>query len=221
MPMPQKTTAPSNTYANRWRWWYPAIADWLLRNPGGRTQDCAKELGKHANTISMIMNTDLFRDYMAQRRRDWTALHDDAIRHKLTRVAETSLDILHDSLEKKRDQIPISTLRDIGTSALDRLGYSPNKAAPAVGVVNVQSGPTFVLPVNTDALREAQEAIRLAEARRAAVAAEAAPQLLQQPDVEVPDELSAFVESAVRDLEGPGASPDPAEGFPRTLPSDQ
>lgn len=215
-------TAPSNPYRDRWRWWYPAIADWMIRNPQGKLTDCAKELGKHVNTISMITNTDLFRDYLARRRQDWQQIHDDALREKTMRVATASLDAIALSLEKKKDQVPIGMLNTIATSALDRLGYSPNKQAPAVGSVHVHqngSGPLMVA-VNADALREAQQAIRTAEARRSALAQPIATEIEDVVDA-VPDEVSSFVESALKQLDEPSRDSDAAEGLPRTLPSDQ
>lgn len=162
-------TAPSNPYAHRWGWWYPAIADWMIANPGRRLQDCARDLNKSPTTISMIVNTDLFKDFLATRRREWESVHDFALRSKTTKVAELGLDILLESLEKKRSTVPISTLSEITTSALDRLGYSPNKPQASVQINNIQqSGGVTVVPVSVDALREAQEAIRLAQSRRAA-----------------------------------------------------
>lgn len=214
--------ANANPANNRFRWWYPAIADWMLRNPGKPLMECAKELGKHANTIYMITSADMFKTYFAERQKDWVTRHDAALREKTMRVAEGALDALAVAVEKKKDQIPVATLTTIATSALDRLGYSPNKAAPAIGAVNVQqnSGPTFVT-VDASALLEAQAAIRAAEKRRAAVDIEGAapPTLLHQPDVEVPDDVSAFVESAVRELT-PESRVESAPEFPRTLPSD-
>lgn len=212
---------PNNPANNRWRWWYPAIADWMLRNPGKPLADCAKELGKHANTIYMITSADMFKTYLVERQKEWTSRHDAALREKTMRVAEGALDALAVAVEKKRDQIPVATLTTIATSALDRLGYSPNKAAPAIGAVNVQqnNGPTFV-SVDAAALLEAQAAIRAAEKRRAAVVPEgAAPPLLSQPDVEVPEDVSSFVESAVRELT-PESRVESAPGFPRTLSTD-
>lgn len=161
----------NNPYNGRWRWWYPAIADWMIRNPDGKMVDCARELGKHVNTISMIVNTDLYKDYLAKRRQEWQQTHDHALQAKLTKVAGSALDILHDVLEKKRDQVPIGQLKDIGISALDRLGYSPNKAqTPGLTVVS-NGGQVNVMPVPLAAIQEAQAAIRAAQAKRIAGAA--------------------------------------------------
>src|SRR5678815_4847907 len=46
----EDTRGVSNPYEGRWRWWYSAISDWMLRNPGGTMADCAAELGRGAST---------------------------------------------------------------------------------------------------------------------------------------------------------------------------
>lgn len=162
---------PKNPFESRWRWWYPAIADCMIANPGYKMADIAKELGRATNTIGMIVNTDLFKDYLANRRKEWEARHDHALRAKTTKVALSALDILSEQLEKKRDTIPINAVAGIATNALDRLGYSPNKpAAVQVNNYNGNGAGAVVMPVNADALQEAREAIRVAQQKRAALA---------------------------------------------------
>lgn len=138
----------------------------MIRNPGGKLCDCAKELNKNQNTISMIANSDMFRDYLAQRKAEWRETHDFAILSKVTAVAEKSLDTLLTQLEKKGDQVPVQVMAEIATSTLDRLGYGP-KQQPGVQV-NVQQNDNRVqVAVGANELLEAREAMRRAESRRA------------------------------------------------------
>jgi len=161
---------PKNPYEGRWRWWYEGIADWMIAHPGGRLQDCARDLNKNSSTISMIINSDVFRDYLAKRRAEWRERHDFALTSKTTKVAEAALDCLLVQLEKKKDQVPINTISEIATSALDRLGYSPQKTqAPSVQVNVQQNNDAKVIhaAVSPEALQEAREALRIAERNRA------------------------------------------------------
>lgn len=208
---------PKNPYENRWRWWYPAIADAMLRNPDYSQEKIARELGKTPVTISMIVNTDLFRDYFAQRRKDWERTHDASLVQKTMKVASSALDILAESMEKKRDSIPIGQLTQIATSALDRLGYSPNKpAAPAGGLtVNAQNAQ-LVMPVSADQLREAQDAIRLAQSRRVAPI----PVLPEPQTVEVLREESLDFSALDDHGELPSDEAGSAGGLPRVMSSD-
>jgi len=205
---------PSNPYENRWKWWYPAIADWMVANPGRPLRECAKDLGRGESTIYMIATTDLFKDFLANRRKEWEQRHDFSLREKTTRVAESALDILSEVLEKKRDTIPLARIAEIGFGALDRLGYAPQKqAAVAVNVQqNGNGNGVVVLPVNSDALREAQEAIRVAQAKRAALPSPSLPALENPDDFPVLD-LTADEGSTEGNLDAAGE-------FPRTLPAD-
>lgn len=165
-PQLRRGSAPSNLYVNRWRWWYSAISDAMLANPSASQQEIAKSLGKNANTVSMIVNTDLFRDYHAQRKQEFQGASDFMLSNKLTKVAEKGLDLLLDVMAKKGDQVPLSQLVAITDSTLKNLGYGA--PAPAGVSVNVQqnNNPTVVVPVSAGALSEARDALRLAEQRR-------------------------------------------------------
>lgn len=132
--------------------------------------EIAIELGKAANTISMIVNTDLFKDYLARRKDAWRKEHDFAILSRVTRVAELSMDSAIEHLEKKKDQVPLAVAVEAMNSALDRLGYGP-KTGPQVAVqVNTDNSTTqtvVVQGVSASALEEARAALRIAESKRA------------------------------------------------------
>lgn len=166
---PRKSTGlgdPKNPYQGRWRWWYPGVADWIIRNPEKSLQDCALELNKAYGTIAFIVRTDLFQEYLSQRRAQWQKEHDFAIVSKVTRVAEKALDLIHDKMEKQADKIPMQLVTEVAMSALDRLGYAP-KPASSVNV-NVNTGQQVVMmPISAAALEEARDAIRVAEQKRA------------------------------------------------------
>lgn len=142
----------------------------MIRDPSTKIQDIAAELAKSPNTISMIVNTDLFQEYLSRRKEQWRKEHDFAILSKVTRVAELSLDSVAEQFEKKKDQVPLGMAVEAMTSALDRLGYGP-KQAPTVAVqVNDNSSRTqtvVVQGVGASALEEARAALRLAESKRA------------------------------------------------------
>lgn len=165
-PQLRRGSAPSNLYVNRWRWWYSAISDAMLANPNATQTDIAKLLDKNHNTVSMIVNTDLFRDYHAQRKREFQEANDFMLSNKLNKVAEKGLDLLLEVMNKKGDQVPLSQLVAITGSALENLGYGAPQA-PGVSL-NIQNNnnPQVVVPVSAGALSEARDALRLAEAKR-------------------------------------------------------
>jgi hypothetical protein len=153
---------PRNPWEGRWRWWYSSIADWMIANPDKHLKECASALGKHANTISAIAQTDLFKRYLEERKREYRERHDFALVTKVTKVASLSLDILAEQLETKRTAVPIRDIAAISSSALERLGYGVQQPAAAVQV-NVNNNPPAI---SASALSEAREALRLAEERK-------------------------------------------------------
>lgn len=160
----------SNPYEGRWRYWYVAIIDWMIANPGRPLKDCAAELGRGESTIYMITETDLFRTHFQQRRAAFSQAHDSELRTKMTALANKSMDILTEVLEKKRDTVPVAQLTTIAVSALDRLGYSPNKPAATGVTVNLPgSNPTLVTSISREELEEARTAMRLAQQNRAQI----------------------------------------------------
>lgn len=157
---PNQRSAP-NAYEGRWRWWYAAIADWMISNPTGTIRECAVSLKKSYGTVQQIASTDMFKTYFAERRELHSRAHDTAIHGKLVALVEKSLDLTFDHLEKKGDTVPLKMLDAINVNILDRLGFAP-KTSPSVAV-NVQNngGNNVVVQGVTPALlEEAREALR-------------------------------------------------------------
>ena len=174
-----KWSSKPSVYEGRWNWWYSSIADAMIANPSWRMQDIAEYLGKSATTISLIVKTDLFQSYLAERKKEWRERHDFSIVAKTTAIAEKALDLMLETMETKRTQIPFESLRAVGETALDRLGYSPRNG-PAVQVNNFGGGPQQVLvPVGRETLEEARELMRKSEASRARSAGASADRVLQ------------------------------------------
>lgn len=150
---PPLSKAPRGTVEGRWTWWFSAIADAMIRHPDKKMKDIAAMLNKHPNYISMITNTDLFREYLAQRKAAWREEHDHALRAALTDVATEGLGIVLEHLKTKRTQIPLNAAKGVMESALDRLGYAPD-SAPQV-VVNTTNQDNRQQTVNLSGLSAA------------------------------------------------------------------
>lgn len=159
-----------NPVEGRWRWWYAALADWMIANPGAYIKDaCLRNGGPidaAPNTLSMIANTDLFKSYLEDRRRRNIECHDHSILSKQMAIAEISLDIVLETLTKKRTAVPFAQVAEMSASTLSRLGYGP-KSAPAVQINNNTQTNVAITPVSQAALAEARDAMRAAEQLRA------------------------------------------------------
>lgn len=174
MPQPLTSTADrsdaNNPYQGRWRWWYAAIADELIADPAGSARSVAAKLGRAEQTVRYIMNSDIFREYFAQRRALYSAAHDHTLRSKMTDVAEEGLDIIAQVLKDKKTTIPLKQLESLTSSVLDRLGYSSQSQAPQVVVnqnVDARSQHLTLPGLSASDLEEARMALRAAEAMKA------------------------------------------------------
>lgn len=142
------------------RWWYGAIADWMMANPGGDMIDCAAALGRSVVAIRLIASSDTFKNYYSQRRAAFVERHDQSLVTKMHEVAVLHLDIITETMRKKRDATPLPILQ-MGERALDRLGYGGKAAGPGVSV-NVVGGATQVVvaPVSREDLAAARDKLR-------------------------------------------------------------
>lgn len=149
----------------RMLWYYSAIIDWMVANPGRPLRECAQYIGRTQTTLSIIINSDMFKAALAQRKAEFQNMHDIGLIQKTTRVANAGLDAILDSLEKRRDKIPLADLNTVTEGALSRLGYGTK---PAAGVtVNVGTTTNVVLPVSSADLEVARMALRQVQANSA------------------------------------------------------
>lgn len=146
----------------RMRWWYEHLADLMIANPSMKQNDLAAHFNRSPSTISLIINSDAFKAYLAQRRAEYTKTLDASVRDKLLNVADKSFDLILQRFEKKRDTIPLDSLQKLADSSLKALGYGQEKSS---GPTIINNQPTTVLPVavSLSDLQDAQKALRAAQ----------------------------------------------------------
>lgn len=149
-------------------WYYDSIIDWMLANPGRPLSECAKYIGRTQTTLSIIINSDIFKAHLAARKSRFQAQHDLGIIQKNTQIANAGLDAILAAVEKKKDAIPLETLQEVTGSALDRLGYGTKPQSGGI-TVNATGNTQVVLPVSSDDLNEARNALRAAQQQRSYV----------------------------------------------------
>lgn len=166
-------------------WYYSAIIDWMIANPGRPLRECAQYVGKTQTTLSIIINSDMFKAALAQRKEQFRQMHDIGLIEKTTKVANAGLDAILETLEKRRDKIPLADLNTVTDGALQRLGYGvkPN-SQPGVQVnIGGNAQAQVVLPVSAQDLEEARMALRQvqSQAKHLAPAEQAPVQLEHEP----------------------------------------
>lgn len=183
-PEPRGPGRPRGTYderalpaalvtSNGWQpqkamFWYDSIIDDMFAYPGTTYKETAARLGKSPGTIGMIVRSDLFKARYAQRRDQFNEDLDHRLIGKLAKVAELSLDLSLEKMEKTRTAIPLPLLHEITTSSLEKLGYGAATKNPSVQV-NVQNNNANVAaPVSASALESARATLRTIEQSRVA-----------------------------------------------------
>jgi len=158
------------------RWWYESLADFMVANPRATQNEIAQHFGRGVSTISTIVNTDAFKAYFRQRRDQHVAILDASVRDKLLNVADKSLELMLEHMEKKRDTIPLEVLQRATESTLKSLGYGASAPTPAT-VVNVNHNAVIPVAVSVNDLEAAREALRRSQMRTIDVTPDPAPAL--------------------------------------------
>jgi len=142
------------------RWWYESLADFMVANPSATQNDMAAHFGRQPATISTVINTDAFKAYLRQRRAVHVEKLDQSVRDKLFNVTNKSLDHILETLDKKRDSIPLEQLRSLADSSLKNLGYGVTPPGGGVNV-NVNTTPqTLHVAVSLEDLETARQALK-------------------------------------------------------------
>jgi len=179
----------------KFAWYYDSIIDWMVANPGRPLSECAAHVHKSQSWLSTIINSDMFKAALAQRRETFSATHDALLTEKVTKVAMMGMDIILEKMEKKRDAIPISQLHTISDGAMQRLGYGVKPGVgPGVQVnvgVGIQNQPQVVVPVSADDLAAARFALRQAEQMKALPAPSGVEVLGPEPKASEEEEFHA------------------------------
>lgn len=194
----------AKSHRTRPLWYHESIMDWMIANPDKPLKELANFIGKSPSTVSMIVNSDMFKAALSRRREEYRLHHDLGIIQKQTRIAHASMDAILSTLEKKRDTIPIQELREISDSALARLGYGTEPASAPVNV-NVNNQATVVVPVTAQDLAEARMAFRQVQELKRALPAPRPPDVIEAKPML---EQDSGAEPAPRD-EGESHAPAP------------
>jgi hypothetical protein len=159
-------------------WWYWALIDEMIANPELTKKELAARFKVSEVCIHLITTSDVFNAYLAERRAGNSKMLDEAIRLKLGKVADKTLEMIERVIEKKQDSIPLDQLTSLADKTLERLGYGVKGS----GVTVNSSGPTqVVVPVSLQDLEAARRALRMTEMSKLLPASENGSEGVQKP----------------------------------------
>jgi hypothetical protein len=137
--------------------WHENLIDWLIANPSMNRRQCADAFEITYTWLSVIMNSDLFKERLAIRQEEHAKLISRTVIDQAQAVAEQSLDALSDRLETEHKTLPIGEIREVAALALRTLGLGTPAAMPQ-NVINANS--VNVLSVDSAALANARARMR-------------------------------------------------------------
>jgi hypothetical protein len=109
-----------------------AIAEYLLANPSARLKEIAAAVGMSVSWVSIVTNSEVFREYLQQRNREIADTIHLSLQEKVVGIAHRAVEKLGDAVDDSQDPAFILAVAD---KTLGRLGYGAKGAQ-----VNVQAG---------------------------------------------------------------------------------
>lgn len=122
---------------------HEAILNWIVANPERSMGECAVAFGVSRSWLSIIVNSQAFRDRMQERQEEVFTEVVVPLRDKMAGVAHRAYERIAEKIDCEGD---IRTLLEIADKTAHRLGYAPTRGPePAPGAVtNVQQNNYFV-----------------------------------------------------------------------------
>lgn len=137
-------------------WWHEQISDWMLLYPDKNLSDCADYFGVTQSWLSSVRNSDLFKEFHRLRMEQHRAEVSGTVIERAEGVAKLSLEVLHERIEKERQDIGLGIVKDTAAMALQALGYSSRSGNGPASDVNVN-----VNVVSSDVLERARNKMKL------------------------------------------------------------
>lgn len=190
-------------------WWHERLADWMITNPDKFLYDAAKFFNCSAATISIIKNSDSFKEYWAQRSAEAGSMVAADVKDRLLAVTEVALENISNKMEREGSMMDSKELVDISNMGLKNMGYS-GKGAEQVVVHKHQ--------IDAEALEKARARMKTAYGLEAEPPS---PQKLEDKAIESTPARSGG--QAPLQLEGAGTLTPPlleAQTIARTIASD-
>lgn len=136
---------------------HESIMNYILTNPTLPMSAVAEHHGVTAAWLSTVFHSDLFQAVYQERRLAIASLDNEAISHRLQRMAEKGLDTLLTALDDS--ETPLNNKESItkmALSAIGRLGHGNAAPQPQVAIQINPAQPTDQRPVTMSAIQQAR-----------------------------------------------------------------
>lgn len=150
--------------------WHQALADFILMYPQATGKQIAAHFDVSAQWVSIVRNSDSFKELMRQRRETHRELVSASVINKVEALADQAVDELARQIEAK--ELPVEHVKDIAAMSLKAMGFGGDRAAAPV-----QNNITIV--ADRAALAEAREKL-IAQRNATVPVLEGAKQLIEE-----------------------------------------
>lgn len=133
---------------------HEAFADYMLTNPGCTLRELAAQFGYTPPWISSVINTDMFKAYLRDRRNGIATMVDQGLPAKLEAAGHLATERIIEVLAKTDDP---DLIVDSFDRIMHRLGYAPGKGQTANAPGQVTNNNVFF--VEKSDLAEARAAL--------------------------------------------------------------
>lgn len=135
---------------------HKAIADWLLAHPQVKNlQLLAEHISVSRSWLSIVMNSDVFKEYFAKRRKDWEQSLVGEIGNLQLQVAKQAYERIQDILTD--DSTDPRLIFDVANKTSERIFGKVGAATARVTEEKIQE---FSRPVDAGTLGQARELLR-------------------------------------------------------------
>lgn len=148
------------------RAWHEELLEFIIANPRASGAEIAFHFNVTQTWVSIVKNSDAFKELWAQRRGDHFSRVSATIVEKVSALADVTVDALSEEVEKQHREgtASIASLRETADLALRSLGFggkqhSVNSPAYPINVnVNTDARTQNIITVDRDTLARAREA---------------------------------------------------------------
>ncbi len=115
------------------------LAEYILANPAARLKEIAAAVGMSVSWVSIVTNSDIFREHLQRRNREISDVVHLSLQEKVAGVAHLAVEKLGEALENSQDPAFVLAAAD---KTLQRLGYGAKGAQVQVNTGPAQAAPT-------------------------------------------------------------------------------
>lgn len=131
--------------------WHHDLIDWWIANSRASGRAAAAHFDVSPLWISIVKHSPIFQEESRRRRERLSRAVEDQLRERATALAEESLDVMQERLERDRETVPLRQVAQVTKTAAQLLGLVGR------GAVLQPQGQVVQLSVDPVVLTEARE----------------------------------------------------------------